>query len=245
MPFPFEPAAERSGLARFVGARGAALRSLEDLLARAERVRDVSVDQVHELAARHGVDLSKKLHTARCGLYRRFLEHCLLDQALSEEESEELTHLKRLLGLTDPDAAGIHEQVARSVFGCAIDQALEDHRLDPEEEEFLRRLGRDLELAEPEATHLLDEGAARARQRFMSRTLAHDSVFVAAQGRTLELRGTAQGSLEQAIGTALAEATRAVPDLQHFEVTKIRGELDRGHIARWEVTVRAALPITN
>jgi flavin-binding protein dodecin len=34
---------------------------------------------------------------------------------------------------------------------------------------------------------------------------------------------------------------RAVPELRHFEVTQIRGELDGGRIARFEVAVRARL----
>jgi flavin-binding protein dodecin len=242
MPVPFEPARERRGLARLVRGRGAALREIEDLLARAGRVVEVSVEQVREVGERHGVDLATQLHTGRCGLYRRFLEHCLRDQALSVEEGDELAHLKQLLALSDADAREVHEQVAHSVYGRAIDQVLEDGRLDPEEEAFLRRLGSDLALAEPDASRLLDQGAGRARQRFLSRTLAHDHVFVASSGTTLELRGISETSVERAIGAALEEAARTVPELQDFEVTEIRGALDRGRIARWEVKVRARLP---
>jgi len=242
MPVPFELAQERRGLARLVGARGGALRELEDLLARAERVRDVSVDQVRELATRHGVDFATGLRTARRGLYRRLLENCLNDQVLSADENDELAHLKTLLALTNRDAAEVHEQVAQAVYGRAIDQVLEDGRLDPEEAEFLRRLGRDLALAEPDASRLLDEGTGRARQRFVSRTRAHDHVFVASGASTLELHGVSEASLEQAIGAALEEAARAVPELRDFEVTQIRGALEGGRIARWEVTVRARLP---
>jgi flavin-binding protein dodecin len=242
MPAPFERPRQRRGLARLVGGRGGALRELEDRLARAERVRDVSVEQVREVAERHGVDLTTQLHTARCGLYRRFLEHCLRDQALTAEEGDELAHLKRLLALPDADAQEVHEQVAHSVYGRAIDQVLEDGRLDPEEDAFLRRLGRQLEVAEPDASRLLDEGSGRARQRFLSRTLAHDHVLVASSGTVLELHGVSAASLEQAIGAALEEAARTVPELQDFEVTEIRGALDHGRIARWEVKVRARLP---
>src|SRR6185295_9209445 len=60
MPAPFETH-ERRGIALLVGKRRGALRELEDLLARAERVRDVSVDRVRELAERQGVDLTTGL----------------------------------------------------------------------------------------------------------------------------------------------------------------------------------------
>jgi len=242
MPVPFEPTRERRGIPRLLGRRGRALRELEDLLAGADRVRDVSVEQVRAVGERHGVDLATELRTARCALYRRLLEQCLEDQSLSAEESEELAHLKQLLALTDADAGAVHDQVARAVYGSAIDHVLADGRIDPEEAEFLRRLGRDLALAEPEARHLLDEGAGRARQRFLSRTAAHDHVLVAAGQTVLELHGASESSLEHAVGAALEEAARRVPELEDFEVTQIRGALDRGRIARWEVTVRARLP---
>jgi flavin-binding protein dodecin len=128
------------------------------------------------------------------------------------------------------------------VYGRAIDQVLEDGRLDPEEEQFLRRLGRDLELADPEASRLFDEGAGRARQRFLSRTLAHDHVLVAPSGSTLDLEGSSEASLEAAVAAALDEALRRVPELEAFEVTQIRGALEKGRIARWEVRVHARLP---
>jgi flavin-binding protein dodecin len=242
MPLPFQPTPEPRGIARLVGRRSRALRELEDLLARAERLRDVTPDQVRELAARHGVDLARELGTARRGLYRRLLEHCLQDQLLSAEESDELAHLRQALSLPDADAAEVNEQVAHAVYGRAIDQVLADGRVDPEEAEFLRRLGRDLALAEPEASRLLDEGAGRARDRFIARTAAHDSAFVAPGRSTLELHGTSETSIEQAVAAAVEEAARAVPALADFEVTQIRGTLDRGRIVRWEVSVRAHLP---
>jgi flavin-binding protein dodecin len=242
MPVPFESTPERRGIGRLAGRRSRALGELEDLLARAARVRDVPLESVREIGVRHGVDLAAELHTARCGLYRRFLEHCLQDQELSTEESDELAHLKMLLALPDADAADVHEQVAHSVYGRAIDQVLDDGRIDPDEADFLRRLGRDLALPESDASRLLDEGTGRARQRFLERTVAHDSFFVAAGQSTLELRGVSDVSLERAIAAALDEAARSVPELQDFEVTQISGALDRGRIARWEVSVRARLP---
>ena len=242
MPRPFEPTPGRRGIARLAGRRTRALGDLEDLLARADRARDVTVEQVREIGALHSVDLATELHTARAGLYRRFLEYCLQDQLLSAEESDELAHLQQVLALSDADAGRVHEQVAHDVYGRAIDQVLADGRVDPEEAEFLRRLGRDLALPEPQASRLMDEGSGRARQRFLSRTLAHDNVLVASGPPVLELQGVSEKSLEHAIAAALEEAARSVPELTDFEVTQIRGALDRGRIARWEVTVRARMP---
>ena len=152
-PFVRRPA--ETGLRRLAGNRRAAcIREIEELFAQAASVRDVTHEQVTDVAIRHDVDLAARLVTARRDLYRRFLEHCLADQELSEEETADIDHLRRVLLLSDADASDVHEQVAHGVYGQAIEQVLADYRLDPEEAEFLRRLGGTLALPDAERDHL-------------------------------------------------------------------------------------------
>ena len=236
-PFVRRPA--ETGLRRLAGNRRACIREIEELFAQAARVRDVTHEQVTDVAIRHGVDLGARLVTARRDLYRRLLEHCLADQELSEEETADIDHLRQVLLLSDADAAEVHDRVAHAVYGQAIEQVLADYRLDPEEAEFLRRLGGTLALPAEERDHLYGEAERRARQRFLERTMVHDSALVAGRSTVLELSGSSARSLEDAIQSALAEAVRAVPELHHFEVTKIQGALESGSVARWEVLLRA------
>ncbi len=141
------------------------LRALEDTLARPARVRDVAPAVVGRLARAAGVDLRRVLGDERSALYRRFLEHCLRDGHVSREESDELAHLRALLQLEPADARAVHDAVAVSVYGRAVDEVLADHRLDPDEEQFLARLRDELALSEDEAAALLREGEDRARRR--------------------------------------------------------------------------------
>lgn len=240
MTEPFVRRPPETGLRRLAGSRRACLREIEDLLAQAARIRDVTPEQVAAIATRHGIDLQTRLATGRRDLYRRLLEHCLNDQEFSEDETAEVEHLRRLLALSDADAAEVHDRVARAVYGQAISRVLADHRVDPEETEFLRRLGGTLALPEATRDHLYDEATRRARQRFLERTIVHDSVLVAARSRVLELAGASSRSLEDAIQSALADAGRAVPDLRRFEVTKIQGALEGGSVTSWEVSLRAS-----
>jgi flavin-binding protein dodecin len=241
-----EPFERRSGsgsraLARLFGQprKASAMRELEDLLARADRVCDVSAEKAAEVAASCGVDLGRRFGTARRNLYRRFLEHCLVDHAVSAEESADLTHLKGILHLGDAETAEVQDQVARSVYGEAINQVLEDHRLDPEEEEFLQRLRKDLDLPEEVAHALYSEGSERSRQRFLERTISHDHALVVPRQRTLKLTGTSTTTLEDAVNQAIVEAAQAVPDLNQVEVTQIHGDVENGRVARWQVQLKA------
>jgi len=116
-PFELRDAPKDGPLARLFGGRGSGgiVAEIESLLAHAPRVREVSPESVAEVAARHGVDLGVRLRTARRNLYRRFLEHCLTDGALSTDESADLVHLRALLRLENDDVERVHDDVAIAV----------------------------------------------------------------------------------------------------------------------------------
>jgi flavin-binding protein dodecin len=222
--------------------RSNSIREIEDLLARARRVVDVSPEQVRAVAERYKVDLTCRFCGARRELYRRFLEHCLDDNAISSEETDDLGHLQAILCLEDREVAEIHDEVARGLYGAAIEQVLEDHRLEPAEEAFLQRLRGELRLADDVADDLYAVGERRSRQRFLERTASHDHVFVAPRERSLRLWGTSAEGLEDAIHNALADALRTVPDLLgRFEVTRIQGEIEGGRVASWKVEVKTGV----
>ncbi len=243
MAEPFERRGGGNVLGRLMGAprKASAIREIEDLLARSGRIREVAVSRVHELARNHGVDFAKRLGTPRRHLYRRFFEHCLLDGHLSDDESEDLAHLRALLCLSDAEAASVHEDVAVQVYGLAIDQVLADHRLDPDEEQFLSRLRGELQISEGAADDMMRKGEARARHRFLEKTASFDNVWLAEKKRTLELKGSSAEGVEQAVKTALDEATTALPDLSWAEVIEIRADVGDEGIREWRVKVKAGL----
>lgn len=238
-PFERRVSSGRGFLGRLRRARGGVIREIEDLLARARRVSEVDPEQVAAVARSHGVDLGRRLRTARLGLYRRFFEQCLRDQTVSDEERRELAHLRRLLQLEDGDIARLHEEVAVAVYGDAVDRVLEDHRLDPEEEDFLRKLRDELVLSDELAERLLAQGSGRARRRFLDRAVQRDDFLLASRDLTLELSGESECGLEAAVERAVEQASRAVDGLTGVEVSRIGVEVAGGRVARWHVKLQA------
>ena len=240
-----EPFADRSGgsggiLSRVRGGRKRTfVVELETCLARAARVMDVRPEQIEEIAGRHAVDLVESVRTPRRNLYRRLLEHCLADHALSPDESADLSHLRTILKLADEEVQAIHDDVARVFYGRAMDQVLNDYRLDPEEEQFLRRLRSELGINEELAAQLQEEGTGRARQRFLSRTVADDSGFLAPRETKLELTGRSETTLEDAVRHAIDEANRAGARLLSAELTEISVELRDEKVGTWCVKLKA------
>ena len=85
-------------------------------------------------------------------LYKKYLRYCFEDNHLDDEEIKRLRHLKRILGLSEPDVATINHQVCQEVYERALDDALEDHRLDAKELGFLKQLRQNLQLPASVAT---------------------------------------------------------------------------------------------
>jgi flavin-binding protein dodecin len=243
MAEPFQRAEHRATqLGRiFRGRRAAAWDAIECLLADAAQLRDVAGDELQKVCAEHRIDLQRTSLRERRRIYRRYLEHCLEDRVLSEEENADLAHLKAILHLAPDEVDRIHETVARNVYGKAVEEVLADSRLDPDEEAFLRRLRGELRLPEQEAEHMLARGAEEARDRALSSAIAQDEHFAKHRVAAGEFTGRATTSFEDSVGDALAKATVAIPSLHWFEITHIRGYVEDGRPSGWHVTLRAGI----
>jgi dodecin len=53
-----------------------------------------------------------------------------------------------------------------------------------------------------------------------------------------EIVGTSPEGIDQAITNAIAEASRSLRHLDWFEVQSVRGHIEDGKIADWQVTVK-------
>lgn len=241
-PFEADPSASGGLAARLLGrkARGAASRDIEALLAGSPELLSLSAERVAEVAAQHGVDLSRLQSQCR-DLYRRYLEYCLVDHALSEDEVADLSHLRHILALPDAVASEVHEEVACAVYGAAVDDVLSDHRLEPEEEAFLQSLRAGLDIDAETADRAFEAGRRRARQRYLSTVVSSDDLLVASQEIKLEIDGTSGDSIEAAVADALREATTVLPGLKRVEISALEADVEGGAISQWHVKLRAVL----
>lgn len=56
--------------------------------------------------------------------------------------------------------------------------------------------------------------------------------------RITEIVGTSTEGVDQAISNGVAEASKTLHNLDWFEVKEIRGHLEEGKVADWQVTVK-------
>ncbi|KPL82821.1 dodecin flavoprotein [Thermanaerothrix daxensis] len=56
--------------------------------------------------------------------------------------------------------------------------------------------------------------------------------------KIIEITGTSDVSVEDAIQTAIGRAAQTVRHLQWFEVSEIRGRIEGDHVGQWQVTIK-------
>lgn len=56
--------------------------------------------------------------------------------------------------------------------------------------------------------------------------------------RVTEIVGTSPEGVDQAIRNGVERASQTLRNLDWFEVTEVRGQLDDGRIAHWQVTMK-------
>lgn len=160
-PFVQQPLKNPSLVERLLGRspRRNGLIAVNNLLASAARVEDVSVQQAEDAAASYGLALGGRYREERLEMASAFLNHCLSDRHLDDLELDRLRHLRRMLRLRRADVDEIKSRAARAVYSQSVEDVLLDRRVEEDEREFLDRLADNLGLPENVAERIYTEQA--------------------------------------------------------------------------------------
>ena len=61
--------------------------------------------------------------------------------------------------------------------------------------------------------------------------------------KIIELTGTSTTSIEDAVENAIQRAHKPLKHLSWFEVTETRGNIDKGKVRHWQVTVKIGFSV--
>ena len=61
--------------------------------------------------------------------------------------------------------------------------------------------------------------------------------------KKVELTGSSEKSVEDAIRNAIERASRTLRNLRWFEVTETRGQIENGKVAHWQVTLKVGFTL--
>jgi dodecin len=61
--------------------------------------------------------------------------------------------------------------------------------------------------------------------------------------KLIELTGTSNRSVEDAVNTALQRAGETIKNLRWFEVTETRGDIEENKVKHWQVTIKVGFHV--
>lgn len=61
--------------------------------------------------------------------------------------------------------------------------------------------------------------------------------------KTIELTGTSSTSIEDAVNKAIHRAHQTVKHLSWFQVSETRGNIDKGKVHHWQVTIKVGFAL--
>ncbi|WP_416139534.1 dodecin [Halomonas sp. HK25] len=59
----------------------------------------------------------------------------------------------------------------------------------------------------------------------------------------IELTGSSENSIEEAIQNAITKAAESLHGMRWFEVTDTRGHVEHGRVAHWQVTIKVGFTL--
>jgi flavin-binding protein dodecin len=61
--------------------------------------------------------------------------------------------------------------------------------------------------------------------------------------KSLELTGSSTTSVEEGVRNAIRKASKTVHNLRWFQVTELRGQIEDGDVAHWQVTLKVGFTL--
>ncbi len=61
--------------------------------------------------------------------------------------------------------------------------------------------------------------------------------------KTVELTGSSEVGVDDAVRNAIARASKSLKQLKWFHITEVRGGIDNGQVAHWQVTLKVGFTL--
>lgn len=120
-------------------------------------IRQISQSEISDIESHYGISLEQEFKLNLEEFYATYLNYCLADKTLSNDELEDLKHLKMILSLDDNTVDNLHGKLGAIIYKKSFEEAVADGRLTKEEEAFLSKLETDLKLPKQLAEKISSE----------------------------------------------------------------------------------------
>lgn len=143
---------------------------LNNLLA-TKPIKDISKNAITEIEGKYKLSLLREFKLNLEEFYTVYLNHCLADRILNEQELEDLSHLKNVLGLDEKTINELHARLGKNIYKESFQEAIADGRLSKEEEQFLDKLESTLKLPKELANKISEESRKHYVENYVAKII--------------------------------------------------------------------------
>lgn len=144
---------------------------INNLLA-TKHISDVTTEDIISIMGKYRSGFSNKVLQGLHNLYSDYLVYCLEDKMLSDEEINNLNHLKEILGINDPEIKALHNAITGAIYRKSVHEAVQDGEVSPEEKTFLVSLYKNLALSDELAEKITTEVKGAFVQEYLRNAIA-------------------------------------------------------------------------
>lgn len=141
----------------------------KDILA----ISEIDIKNIEEY---YKIGLHKEFKLNIEEFYAVYLNYCLADKVLNDEELKELNHLKNILNLDDKTIDKLHSKIGVLVYKKSFEEAVSDGRLTKDEEYFLNKLETTLRLPKELADKISSETRNVYLENYVAQIVADQSL---------------------------------------------------------------------
>ena len=134
----------------------------------------VSLEQIQEITEKYKLKLNKKFKALRLDLFRKYIDHCLKDHAIDENEINTFLHLKKLLHLTDLEIKQVLNVETKKLYDQEVKSAVSDEILTQEEKDNLNLLKKKLLLSDQVADDILKINSDKILTDFINNAISDE-----------------------------------------------------------------------
>jgi len=139
---------------------------INNLLARKE-IKEISDKEFDEMISKYKFNVFSKFKKEFLELYKIFLRQCFSDKKITNEEFEQIVHLKNLLRVSDKDANILFDELATDIYKSSFKNVINDGEITEEERNNLIKLKENIAISDDLAEMIESEMA----QKFVSNYL--------------------------------------------------------------------------
>ena len=131
-------------------------------------IQSITATTIQAIEQKYGLSLSRQFRLNLEEFYAVQLNYALNDRRLSEDELDDLSHLRTLFQLPSPSVEMIHARIGEVVYRRSFEEAVQDGQLSADERVFLTELQQTISLPRELADKISEEVRGDYLARFVT-----------------------------------------------------------------------------